>query len=1261
MTSDGHRHSTSLSQNHKAQLANAYNELGKELSSQRIRVVGNYTLGKVIGEGTYGKVRLGVHRLTGTRVAIKQIPKAMSASLTREIHHHRQLHHPHVTQLYEVIATESNIWLVTELCSGGELFDYLAEKGRLDEAETRVLFGQLCLAVAYVHEKGIVHRDLKLENVLLDERCRVKLGDFGFTREFERGTLLETFCGTTGYASPEMLLAKKYLGPEVDIWSLGIILYTLLTGTLPFDDDDDSVMKEKVVKGVFEDPEWLSDEARDLIKSILQVDPSVRPQISQILAHPWFTPRSLVPIHAVASQTSSPIGSRPPSPPTLRPASPAGKSQPPSASSGNSHSTYHSASSEFPTSGPVTPDDRATNKSFSTQSHPDAEISEGILKAELSFLDQVRAAQPNVLLEDDLETLPELEEASPREVPSSPDQIPPRLSLSRPISGSNASSKVPPAYPPRTPARTKRRSVSSTLSEPSTPTFDKSILPAPQQDFSSLLITPAPIIFSTPLERDLLNSLSNLGLDTGQIVHSVLTDACDATGALWWLLKRKAERKALEEGTSKSTPDTVEVQEDLKRYDTLKMENSKSPIEDKGTVSSRANTPGESIPSISATLVSAYSAPELQFIPPTPTVASTVTPSTPPRTKSPNNPLLSPSHSIAETATRSHPSTPGGSTNSSNSGSKGRKNRSGSVSIMQRATTALEAAGLVRKKSTEVVREKERNSEKRVTSGEESRPSHGSGSSRTAKTPPLRAMKDAGVPATPPSSMDAQLPAMGSPWIMAGAKGSPPPTGSPADTLSALPNISGSKIGNRNRASLLSTFRMWFKEDPKGKRKEEIVIPTASQSFPQTLNSPTTTPAQGRTRGAPKRRGSGSRSRFATGRKAQRAKRASVSSRRSSSVNSRRSSVHSAQFAMLESPPFSADQVASMSRQRNDPARRSFGSHTPNSEREEFVSRPSSVRSFTNQQRHRKSPSVSSTGSMYPARTASPLPKYHRRGGSGSSTRVIRQMQAAPQSHLRSNSASSVHSLASSRQGSSYELSESDGRRNSSPVKPTPRRSLEETPRRAHLPTTFVAHKRQTPFSNPSGSGYLNSFGRSSWKKSWGLEPPGWQTRSAHPAIEVLAISPAPDAPLGIRDVFSGRQSLSMGDESDWVDEDDDGPGYAGYAGGLGQMPAIASSSTSPYPQIVDTPLLSPPPRGGFSRATGKRTMTNTSSGSGSAAGRGTRGKAGRSPVGRSSPLPTEPSFEPADTRAGRRQLPAGRSGPAFRHPIQEEDEGEEE
>ena len=168
------------------------------------------------------------------------------------------MHHPHVVQLYEVIATETSIWLVTELCTGGELFDYLVEKGRIDEYETRALFGQLCLAVAYCHDQGVVHRDLKLENVLLDDHCHVKLSDFGFTREFERGGLLETFCGTTGYASPEMLLGQKYLGQEVDIWSLGIILYALLTGTLPFDDDDEQEMKNKITAGEYEDPDWLS-------------------------------------------------------------------------------------------------------------------------------------------------------------------------------------------------------------------------------------------------------------------------------------------------------------------------------------------------------------------------------------------------------------------------------------------------------------------------------------------------------------------------------------------------------------------------------------------------------------------------------------------------------------------------------------------------------------------------------------------------------------------------------------------------------------------------------------------------------------------------------------------------------------------------------------------------------------------------------------------------------------------------------------------
>lgn len=139
--------------------------------------------------GTYGSVHLATHRLTGTRAAVKKVPKSFTPHLTRELHHHRRLHHPHIVHLHEIIATESHIWLVTELCSGGELFDYLVERGRILEGEARRLFGELTLAVGWLHMHGVVHRDLKLENVLLDGELRIKLGDLGFAREWQKGRL----------------------------------------------------------------------------------------------------------------------------------------------------------------------------------------------------------------------------------------------------------------------------------------------------------------------------------------------------------------------------------------------------------------------------------------------------------------------------------------------------------------------------------------------------------------------------------------------------------------------------------------------------------------------------------------------------------------------------------------------------------------------------------------------------------------------------------------------------------------------------------------------------------------------------------------------------------------------------------------------------------------------------------------------------------------------------------------------------------------
>lgn len=194
----------------------------------------------------------------------------------------------------------------------------------------------------------------------------------------------------------------------------------------------------------------------------------------------------------------------------------------------------------------------------------------------------------------------------------------------------------------------------------------------------------------------------------------------------------------------------------------------------------------------------------------------------------------------------------------------------------------------------------------------------------------------------------------------------------------------------------------------------------------------------------------------------------------------------------------------------------------------------------------------------------------------------------------------------------------------------------------------MFVQKRPGTFISPIS--YNTSIGRSSWKKSWGLEPPGWQTRTTHLPVEVLAVSPV-NEPMTVRDVFSGRQSLSLGDESDWVDEDEDIPAFAGGLGQLG-ISGLDSSSFN-YNSADTTPILSPPPRG--SRRTGKRAGRVTPMAAGPSTSNNTRGKTSNE---RTSPVPQDAA---AEARTSRRQLPTPRPGPAFKHPIQEEDEDEEE
>ncbi|KAH8693596.1 hypothetical protein BGW36DRAFT_300537 [Talaromyces proteolyticus] len=272
----------------KEKLASSYNELLQEFSANDLRNVGNYALGRLVGKGSFGKVYLAKHKLTNNSKVVLKSSNKEDSNLAREIHHHRQFLHPHIARLYEVIVTENLVWLVLEYCPGDELYNYLLNNGPLPVEKVQRIFAQLVGAVAYVHSKSCVHRDLKLENILLDKNGNVKLCDFGFTREYVgKSSHLQTFCGTICYSAPEMLKGEKYAGEKVDVWSLGIILYALLAGELPYDDDDDQETKAKILKEEPNYNEKFPDEARSLISLLLSKRPLLRPTLADILAHPF--------------------------------------------------------------------------------------------------------------------------------------------------------------------------------------------------------------------------------------------------------------------------------------------------------------------------------------------------------------------------------------------------------------------------------------------------------------------------------------------------------------------------------------------------------------------------------------------------------------------------------------------------------------------------------------------------------------------------------------------------------------------------------------------------------------------------------------------------------------------------------------------------------------------------------------------------------------------------------------------------------------
>ncbi|KAM4537396.1 serine/threonine-protein kinase MARK2 isoform 7-T7 [Odontesthes bonariensis] len=255
--------------------------------------IGNYRLLKTIGKGNFAKVKLARHILTGKEVAVKIIDKTQLNSsslqkLFREVRIMKMLNHPNIVKLFEVIETEKTLYLVMEYASGGEVFDYLVAHGRMKEKEARAKFRQIVSAVQYCHQKCIVHRDLKAENLLLDADMNIKIADFGFSNEFTLGNKLDTFCGSPPYAAPELFQGKKYDGPEVDVWSLGVILYTLVSGSLPFDGQNLKELRERVLRGKYRIPFYMSTDCENLLKKFLILNPSKRGSLEQqIMRDRW--------------------------------------------------------------------------------------------------------------------------------------------------------------------------------------------------------------------------------------------------------------------------------------------------------------------------------------------------------------------------------------------------------------------------------------------------------------------------------------------------------------------------------------------------------------------------------------------------------------------------------------------------------------------------------------------------------------------------------------------------------------------------------------------------------------------------------------------------------------------------------------------------------------------------------------------------------------------------------------------------------------
>ncbi|TIB85645.1 Pkinase-domain-containing protein [Wallemia mellicola] len=289
----------------------------QQRSTSKARMLGDYVLGKTLGAGSMGKVKIGVHVTTGEKVAIKIIPrytstnalnaipphqpkptqsfikKAHNKDISKEVRTIREasicllLFHPFICGMREMSVYSQHYYMLHEFVNGGQMLDYIIAHGRLKERSARSFARQIASALAYCHANSIVHRDLKIENILISKTGNIKIIDFGLSNLWSPHSNLNTFCGSLYFAAPELLNARSYSGPEVDVWSFGIVLYVLVAGKVPFDDQSMPALHAKIKRGHVDYPAWLSTECKSLLSRMLVTNPLLRASLSEVSSHPW--------------------------------------------------------------------------------------------------------------------------------------------------------------------------------------------------------------------------------------------------------------------------------------------------------------------------------------------------------------------------------------------------------------------------------------------------------------------------------------------------------------------------------------------------------------------------------------------------------------------------------------------------------------------------------------------------------------------------------------------------------------------------------------------------------------------------------------------------------------------------------------------------------------------------------------------------------------------------------------------------------------